>query len=59
MLFVDTAHKSCSRWQDLVDVDEDGLFRGQLYALTDDIDKLSDSKVGWNEVLLLVDDSDI
>ena len=59
VLFVDTAHK-CSRWgQDLIDEDEDSLLRGELDALADHVDELADGEIGWNEVLLLVDSSDI
>lgn len=59
MLLVDTAHERCSRRQDLVDEDEDGLLRRELDALADDIDKLSNSEVGGDEVLLLVDGRDV
>ena len=55
MLLVDTAHERGSRWQDLIDEDEDGLLGGELNALADYVDELTDSKVGGNEVLLLID----
>lgn len=59
MLLVDTAHERGSRWQDLIDEDEDGLLGGELNALADYVDELTDSKVGGNEVLLLIDRCDI
>ena len=59
MLLVDTAHERGSRWQDLIDEDEDGLLGGELNALADHVDELTDSKVGGNEVLLLIDRCDI
>ena len=59
MLLVDTAHERGSRWQDLIDEDEDGLLGGELNALADYVDELTDSQVGGNEVLLLVDRRDI
>ena len=59
VLLVDGAHEGGSRWQDLVDEDEDGLLRRELNALADNIDKLTDGKVGRHQVLLLVDGSDV
>jgi len=59
VLLVDTAHERGSRWQDLIDEDEDGLLGGELNALADYVDELTDSKVGGNEVLLLIDRCDI
>lgn len=59
MLFVDAAHQSGSGWQYLVDEDEDGLLWRELDALADDVDELSDSEVGGDEVLLLIDSCDI
>ena len=59
VLFVDGAHQSGGRWQDLIDKDEDGLFGRQLDAFADDIDELADGEVGWHEVLLLVDGRDV
>ncbi len=55
MLFVDTAHECSSRWQDLIDEDEDGFLRRQLDALADDIDELADGEIAGHQVLLLVD----
>ena len=59
MLLVDAAHESSRRRKDLVDEDEDGLLGRQLNALADDVDKLADCEVRGNEVLLLVDSSDV
>lgn len=59
MLLVDAAHEGSSWRQDLIDEDEDGLLRGELDALADDVDELADGEVGWYEVLLLVDGRNI
>lgn len=59
MLVVDTAHERSSRWQDLINEDEDGLFRAKLDALSDDIYKLTDGQVGGDEILLLIDGGDV
>lgn len=36
--------------KNVLDKDEDGLLRTQLDALANDIDKLADSEVRWNQV---------
>jgi len=59
VLVVDTAHESSSRRQNLIDEDEDGLFRAELDSLADDIDELTDGQICGDEVLLLVDGSDV
>ena len=59
MLLVDGAHERSGRWQDLVDEDEDCFLRRELDALANDIDKLTNSEVCGDEVLLLVDSSDV
>lgn len=59
MLLIDVSHQRGAWWQDLVDKDEDGLLCGELDALADDEDELADGKVGWDEVLLLVDGGDL
>lgn len=59
VLFVDTAHEGGSWRKHFIHEDEDGLFRGELDTLADHIDELTNGKVGWYEVLLLVDGSDI
>ena len=46
MLLVNAAHERGSRRQDLIDEDEDGFFRAELDALSDDVDKLADGEVG-------------
>lgn len=59
MLLIDGAHKRSSRWQDLVDKDENGFLRRQLNALTDHVDELTDGEVGGYQVFLLIDSSNI
>lgn len=59
MFLVDAGHKRGGWWQDLVHEDEDGLLRGELDALADDVDKLADGEIGWDEILLLVDGGDL
>lgn len=59
VFLVDAAHES-GRWgKHLVDEDEDGLLGGELDALADDVDELTDGQIGRNKVLLLVDRRDI
>lgn len=59
VLFVDAAHERSSRWQDLVDEDEDRFLGRELDALADHVDELAYGQVGGNQVLLLVDGRDI
>lgn len=59
MLLVNATHKGGSRRQDLIHEDEDGLLGGQLDPLADDVDKLANGQVGRDQVLLLVDGSDV
>lgn len=59
MLIVDTAHECSSRWQDLIDEDEDGLLWAELDSLADNIDELANCQIGGDEVLLLVDCCDV
>lgn len=59
MLLVDTAHKRSSGWQDLVDEDKDGFLGAELDSLADYIDELADCQICWDEILLLVDSSDV
>lgn len=59
MLFVNAAHQRCSRRQDLINENEDGLLWGELYALADYIDELAHGEVGGDQILLLVDGCDI
>jgi hypothetical protein len=59
VLLVDGGHQRGSRREDLIDEDEDGLLRRELDALADHVDKLSNCEVGGDQVLLLVDDSDV
>jgi len=59
VLLVDAAHESGSGREDLIDENEDGLLGAELDALANDIDELADSQVCGDEVLLLVDSSDV
>ena len=59
MLFVDAAHESSGGWEDLVDKDEDGFLGAELDALADNIDELAHGQICRDEVLLLVDSSDV
>lgn len=59
MLVVDAAHESRRGREDLIDEDENGLFRRQLDALANDIYELTDSEVGGDQILLLVDGGDV
>jgi hypothetical protein len=59
MLLIDTAHQSSGGRQCIIDEDEDGLLWRQLDALPDHIDELADRQVCRDQILLLVDSSDI
>lgn len=59
MLLVDGAHQRSSWGKDLVDEDEDGLLRAELDALANHVDELAHGEICWNEILLLVDSSDV
>jgi len=59
VFLVNAAHERGGRWQDLIDEDEDGLLGRELDTLADYVDELTDGKIGWNEVLLLVDGRNI
>lgn len=59
VLFVDTAHEGGSWGKHFIHEDEDGLFGGEFDTLADHVDELTNGKVGWYQVLLLVDGSDI
>ncbi len=59
VFLIDAAHQCSRRREDLIDEDEDGLLRGKLDALADDVDELADGEVGGNEILLLVDGGDV
>jgi hypothetical protein len=54
VLLVDAAHERSSGRQDLIDEDEDGLLWRELDPLPDDVYELTDSQVGWDKILLLV-----
>ena len=59
VLVVDAAHESGRGRQDLVDEDEDSLLRGELDALADYINELTNGQIGRDKIFLLVDGSDI
>lgn len=59
MLLVDRVHQRCGRRQDLVNEDEDGLLRRELDPLADDIDELANGEIAGDQVLLLVDGSNV
>jgi hypothetical protein len=59
VLFVDAAHQSRGGWQNLVDEDEDCLLGAELDSLANNIDELANGEVCGDEVLLLVDSSDV
>lgn len=59
MLLINTAHKSGCRWQDLIDKDENGFLGGQLDALSDHVDELANGEICRDQVLLLVDSSNV
>jgi hypothetical protein len=59
VLLVDAAHQGSSGRQDLIDENEDGLLGRQLDALSDDVDELTDGQVGGDEILLLINSSDV
>jgi len=45
VFLIDRAHQRSGRWQDLIDEDEDGLLGGELDALADYVDELTDGEV--------------
>lgn len=59
VLLVDAAHEGGRGWQDLIDEDEDRLLRGELDALPDHINELSNGEICGNQVFLLVDGGDV
>ena len=59
MLLVNRRHKRSSRWQHLVDKDEDCLLGGELDALADYVDELAHGEVCGDKILLLVDGRDV
>lgn len=59
MLFVDATHESGCRRQYLIDEDEDGFLGAELDALADHVDELAYGEICGDEVLLLVDGSNV
>ena len=48
VLLVNGTHEGGSGRENLVDKDEDGLFRGELDPLSDNVDKLTDGEILWS-----------
>ena len=59
MLLVDAAHQGGGGWQNLIDEDEDSLLRRELNSLANNIDELANGEICGNQVLLLVDRSNV
>lgn len=59
MLFIDAAHESSGWRQDLINEDEDGLLWREFNPFANNVDELAHGEIGRNEVLLLVDGSDV
>lgn len=59
MLLINARHQSSGRRKDFIDEDEDGLLRGELNALANDIDELPDGEICWYQILLLINSGDI
>lgn len=59
MLLIDATHEGGSGRKNLINEDEDGLLGRQLDTLANNIDELSDCQVRGDQVLLLIDGSDI
>jgi hypothetical protein len=59
VLFVDAAHERGSRRENLVHKDEDSLLGAELDALANNIYELTDGQICGDEILLLVDSSDV
>lgn len=59
VLFVDCRHQRGSWWQGVLHKDKDGLLWAQLDSLPHHIDKLADSEISRDKVLLLINLGDI
>lgn len=59
VLFIDAAHEGSGGRKDLIDEDEDCFLRAELDTLANNIDELADGEICGDEVLLLIDGSDI
>lgn len=59
MFLVYRRHQRGGWWQDFIDEDENGLLGRELDTLADYVDELAYGKIGWNQVLLLVDGRNI
>lgn len=59
VLFIDAAHEGSGRGEDLIDKDEDCLLGAKLDTLANNIDELADGEICGDEVLLLIDGSNV
>jgi len=59
VFFVNAAHESGGGRENFIDENEDGLFGAELDALSNYVDELANGEICGDEVLLLVDGSDI
>lgn len=59
VFFIDAAHQGGGRGQHLVHEDKDSFLGRKLDTLANHIDELTDCEICWNEVLLLVDSSNV
>lgn len=59
VLFIDAAHEGSGRGEDLIDEDEDCLLGAKLDTLANNIDELADGEICGDEVLLLIDGSNV
>jgi hypothetical protein len=59
VLFIDAAHEGSGRREDLIDEDEDCFLGAELDTLANNIDELAKGEICRDEVLLLIDGSDI
>jgi len=59
MLLINGAHKSSRRGKNLIDEDENGLFWGELDALSDHVDELPNSQIRRHQILFLIDGCDV
>lgn len=59
VLVIDAAHEGSGGREDFIDEDEDCLLGAELDTLANNIDELADSEICGDEVLLLIDGSNI
>jgi hypothetical protein len=56
MFLINGAHKSCRRWENLVNKYEDGFLWCKLDTLPDDIDELPNRQILYREQTYKIDD---